>query len=206
MRQSSPSPQWQLPVLIGALAGSLALLGVVVYLVLRSPTAAKNLDVLAGRTEPRRELPPAAPARRTARGGVVTGTEKSGPTDVIQVAGAPDLWRAYADNVAAGDAKFTGKMVEFVIHGEVFKKDEGRYYISAQGINTVFCHVLPADNAKLLLVPANSESKCFRVRGVCRGTEDARRDEYGYPVYVRDCRVIDVLTWDASAQEWRPIK
>lgn len=172
---------------------------------------------LAAAKEGEREKPPEKPADDPKK---PANEPKAAPAIAFKV--SMDLWRAYGDNEAAADLKYTGKTIEFLlINGKVKRGPDG-YYIAGGLVQSVAlpqlglpappqptepclpCYLRPSAVNKA----ANAKSSpgidpTFRLRGRCEGKRPTPGAFKGYSVVLKDCEILAVLTWDAATKTWR---
>lgn len=114
----------------------------------------------------------------------------------ITIADETTLYTAYWDNLAAGDAKYTGKTVEFLMRGEIEKDGSGKYMLTNympspfQGRPVAVHCVIRGSSASKL---ASAVPSCYRVRGKCVGTRPDELHFRGPVVAVVDCEITEVV-------------
>ncbi len=109
---------------------------------------------------------------------------------------APKLYWDYAENAAAADLKYTGKIVELRVAGRVGKDERGRYFVGCifpgEGVDyqAVVCYLAPAAVARAAAAQPGSG---LRICGRCLGRRDDERGYQGFLVVVEGCKILDVL-------------
>jgi hypothetical protein len=97
--------------------------------------------------------------------------------------GVGELAQAYMGNEASADMRFTGKLVELTVQGNIQKNEQGQYYIAVAGIRGEFgrvgplivCRILPSENVKLATAEnTDFNGPAFKVTGICRGLNGDR--------------------------------
>ena len=205
---TKPTPRWFAPAIAAGLLAAVVFGTILAALLLATkPETPLRAAPGAGAT------PPAS--ARPAQDQAAPPAESAPEPPPILLNSSAELWWAYDGNEAVGDAKFTGKVVQFAIRGAVIKKD-GQYTIDTATLSRVICEVIAADVDKLALVQGKPWEIAFLVRGVCAGREGVPLNQggNGHKVKVQKCRILGAAQvvadgnggdrWVSAYGDWTP--